>query len=67
MAILKDAATKQADADPITDEQVKTVMGLLGQGRHEQGCWYDGPTTLEGVQAMSKPSASTYITALLDA
>lgn len=47
-----------------TDRQVDYIMSLLRSGRHQEGGFMTGPTTREGVAAMSKREASAYITSL---
>lgn len=67
------AAKAKADAEgkaaatrgPLaTERQVSYIMQLLAQTDGGQGSWYSGPTTLEGVRAMTRSAASTYISAL---
>lgn len=47
-----------------TPRQVDYIMALISQGRHHEGGFYDGPTTIEDIRTMSKASASAYITSL---
>ena len=63
-----DAPAAESTQEPkATEKQVAFIMRLVSEGRHEQGCWYSGPTTWEGAEKMSKSAASTYISALLEA
>ncbi|MDO5067471.1 MAG: hypothetical protein Q4D96_09355 [Propionibacteriaceae bacterium] len=48
----------------ITDSQVDQIMALIWEGRHEEGGFYVGPTTREGVEAMSREDADLYLTSL---
>ena len=54
-----------AEKGPLaTPRQVDFIMSLISQGRHHEGGFYNGPTTIEGIRKMSKSSASAYITSL---
>lgn len=56
----------EAEKGPLaTPRQVNFIMQLIHEGRHREGGFYNGPTEREGVERMSKASASTYITSLL--
>lgn len=57
--IIRDAA-----ADLATPRQVDYIMSLIARGAHLEGGYYQGPTTREGVAAMTKASASAYINSL---
>lgn len=66
-----DAAGRAADAaaearGPLaTERQVDYIMSLLSQHGGHNTTWFSaGPTTLAGVQRMSRRDASTYISAL---
>lgn len=72
----KDAAEAAAEAErkaliaekgPLaTPRQVDYIWSLICQGRHEEGGFYNGPTTLDGIRRMTKASASIYINSLTD-
>lgn len=49
-----------------TPRQVDYIWSLICQGRHEEGGFYNGPTTLDGIRKMTKASASIYINSLTD-
>lgn len=57
------AATPAPAADLATVRQVDYIMALLAQTGGE-GSWYEGPTTFDGICAMTKAEASVYINAL---
>lgn len=48
-----------------TARQIDFIMDLISQGRREEGGFYNGPTTREDVELMTKKDASVYITSLL--
>jgi len=51
-------------ADHATPRQVDYILSLIARGAHEEGGYYDGPTTRTGIQQMTKASASAYIDSL---
>ena len=56
-----------AEKGPLaTPRQVDYIWSLICQGRHEEGGFYNGPTTLDGIRRMTKASASIYINSLTD-
>lgn len=58
-------AALTAEKGPLaTPRQIDYIMTLLSQGRHHEGGFYNGPTTIEGIRKMSKAAASAYITSL---
>lgn len=63
-----DAAGRAADAARgllATERQVDYIMSLLAQHGGHNTTWFSaGPTTLAGVQSMTRRDASTYISAL---
>lgn len=65
---VKAIAARIADSLPatprgtITDKQVTYILSLLGN--RDEGGFYNGPTTLAGIQAMSRQDASLYIDSL---
>lgn len=58
-------APKPAMKGKITKRQADLIMKLIRDGRHTEGGFFSGPTTVEGVNAMTKADASIYITSLL--
>lgn len=63
-AELKALATEKGPL--ATPRQVDYIWSLVCQGRHEEGGFYSGPTTLDGIRRMTKASASIYINSLTD-
>lgn len=59
---LSEHAAAQANAPRATEQQVHTIMRLLGS--HEGGGYMSGPTTLVGVRALTRDRASLYIDSL---
>lgn len=58
-------AEQEAAEELATPRQVNYILALLAQHDFQNTTWYSaGPTTIEGVQAMTKSAASTYISAL---
>lgn len=56
-----------AEKGPLaTPRQVDYIWSLICQGRHHEGGFYNGPTTLDGIRRMTKASASIYINSLTD-
>lgn len=47
-----------------TPRQVEYIMALIDRGAHEEGGFYNGPTTREKVAMMDRKSASLYIDSL---
>lgn len=58
-------ATLPAKSAHATPRQVDFIMDLISQGRHLEGGWFIGPTTIEDVKKLSKSDASRYISSLL--
>lgn len=48
-----------------TPRQIAFIQKLIGEGRHLEGGFYAGPTTIEGLVKLSKTDASVYIDSLL--
>ena len=48
-----------------TPRQIAFIQKLIGEGRHLEGGFYAGPTTMEGLVKLSKTDASVYIDSLL--
>lgn len=55
---------ERVDASPATSAQVSFIMDLLRQGAADEGGFFNGPRTLEGVRAMSRRDAASYIDSL---
>ncbi|MDO4610942.1 hypothetical protein [Corynebacterium sp.] len=55
---------ERVDASPATSAQVSYIMDLLHQGAADEGGFFRGPRTLEGVRALSRRDASQYIDSL---
>lgn len=61
-----DSKTASEERQPLaTPRQIAFIQKLLGEGRHLEGGFYAGPTSMEGLVKMSKADASTYIDSLL--
>ena len=56
---------KKGQEPQATPRQIAFIQKLIGEGRHLEGGFYTGPTTVEGLAKLSKSDASTYIDSLL--
>lgn len=58
------APAAQAAAPLASERQVSYIMSLIHRGAHHEGGFFSGPTTLAGVQSLTRSEASTYIDSL---